>query len=410
MGKFSILGKNAKMMQSNPTHAVYAPQEDSHFLADAVRKHAFGSVLDVGTGSGIQAATAAEKKEVTSVVAVDISEEALRLAVAANRNTKGKIRFLKSDLFSSINGKFDTIIFNPPYLPQDDGVVDAAIYGGRRGHEVLERFLNECNSHLNDSGIILIAFSSLTNKAKVDEIIEGNCLEHEELAQKHIFFETLYVYIVRKSRLLLQLQQQGITDIKLFEKGNRGVLYKGSYKGRAVVVKAKRKESKAVATIENEINWLKTLNAKGMGPKLVVTVDEWFAYNFVGGKFILDFISSCNEKSRIRKAIANMLLQCRELDKLKVNKEEMSRPHKHALVDDSGKITMLDFERCRRTMKPKNVTQLCQFITGARANHLLRQKGITIEREKVLAAAKEYKNNQNAESFKKVKGAALGTD
>ena len=399
-------------MQSNFTHAVYEPQEDSDMLAEAVRKHAFGTVLDIGTGSGIQAITAADVKGVKSVVAADISEEALRLAAtaAAKGNLKGKIRFVKSDLFSNVNGKFDTIIFNPPYLPQDAGIVDEAIYGGRRGHETLERFLNECGSHLNDGGIILIVFSSLTNKGKVDGIMERNCLEHDELAQKHVFFETLHTYLIRKSRLLLQLKQQGITEVTLFEKGNRGVLYKGSYNGLAVVVKAKRKESKAVATIENERNWLKTLNARGIGPKLVLAADEWFAYNFVGGKFILDFISSCDEKIKVRKAISNMLLQCRELDKLKVNKEEMSRPHKHVLVDDIGKITMLDFERCRKTLRPKNVTQLCQFIAGARANSLLRQKGITIEREKLLTAAKAYKNSQNTENFKKVKDAAVGID
>ncbi len=188
------------------------------------------------------------------------------------------------------------------------------------------------------------------------------------------------------------------------------MLYKGSYKGQAVVVKSKRKESKAVATIENEINWLRILNGRGIGPRLIFAAEGWFAYNFVGGKFIFEFIAACNDKGKIREVIAGMLQQCRELDKLKVNKEEMLRPHKHVLVDDSGKITMLDFERCRKTLRPKNVTQLCQFLAGAKANYLLRLKGIITDREKLLAAAKEYKNSQNEESFKIVKATALGND
>mgnify|MGYP001611520966 CR=1 FL=1 len=157
---------------------IYEPKEDSHLLAAAVEKYVYGKVLDMGTGTGIQAITAAKKKKVKSVVAADISDEALKYAAAAAGKEKvaGKITFLKSSLFGNIQGKFDTIIFNPPYLPQDRGIVDEAIYGGRHGYEILKRFINDGSSHLTDNGIILIVFSSRTNKQKVDEIIEANCL------------------------------------------------------------------------------------------------------------------------------------------------------------------------------------------------------------------------------------------
>ena len=94
----------------------YEPREDSELLAKYVKKFAFGNVLDMGTGSGIQAITAAKKKSVKSVVAADIQEE----VIENNKNNikNKKIKFIVSDLFSNIkNKKFDTIIFNPPYLP-----------------------------------------------------------------------------------------------------------------------------------------------------------------------------------------------------------------------------------------------------------------------------------------------------
>lgn len=383
---------------------IYDPKEDSYLLAAAVEKHACGTVLDMGTGSGIQAITAAKKKEVESVVAADINSQALEFAAAAavKEGVAGKIKFVKSDLFSNVKGTFDTIIFNPPYLPQDKGIVDEAIYGGKKGYETLQRFISSCCDYLKDYGIILIIFSSRTNKQKVDEAIEGSCLEFEETGQKHLFFETLYTCLIRKSPLLLQLQQRGIKGVALFEKGNRGVLYKGSYKRKTVVVKAKRKESTAVATIENEINWLRRLNKGGIGPKLLLEgkSNDWFAYKFVEGEFITYYISSCNEKEKIVAAIKDLLLQCRKLDKLKVNKEEMLRPQKHVLVGKSGKITMLDFERCRKTQKPKNLTQLCQFLASKYVTSLLLQKGIKAEREKLLAAAKSYKHSQTEEKFK----------
>ncbi len=391
---------------------VYDPMEDSQLLAAAVEKYAYGKVLDMGTGSGIQAITAAKRKEVKSVVAADISDDALKSAAAAAEKEKGaeKITFAKSNLFGSIKIKFDTIIFNPPYLPQDKGIADEAIYGGKHGYELLQRFISSCRNYLNNDGIVLIVFSSRTNKQKVDEAIEASCLEFEELAQEHLFFETLYTYLIRKSPLLLQLQQRGIENVKLFEKGNRGVLYKGSYRGKTIVVKTKREESKAVATIENEINWLEKLNKEGIGPKLLLIGKEkgWFAYEFVDGTFIADFIRGCNEKGRIFAVIKELLQQCRKLDELGVNKEEMLRPQKHVLVGNTGKLTMIDFERCRRSQKPKNVTQLCQFLTGAHASSLLRQKSIIIDRDKLLAAAQKYKSSQSEESFNKLMTIAVG--
>ena len=95
---------------------------------------------------------------------------------------------------------------------------------------------------------------------------------------------------------------------------------------------------------------------------------------------------------------------------MRVNKEEMLRPQKHVLIGKSGKVTMLDFERCRKTQKPKNVTQLCQFLAGNYANSMLRQKGININREELLAAAQHYKHSQNGKNFKKIWAAVLGAD
>ena len=56
---------------------VYRPAEDSHLLSKHVNRLVHGEVLDMGTGSGIQAITAALKQEVESVVAVDINPKAL---------------------------------------------------------------------------------------------------------------------------------------------------------------------------------------------------------------------------------------------------------------------------------------------------------------------------------------------
>jgi len=178
---------------------MYLPQEDSFLLLEQVKKYAKGKVLDVGTGSGIQAKGAADKDEVESVLAVDIDKQVIEEHKSTIKNPK--IKFMVSDLFTGIFKRYDTIIFNPPYLPReksDESIKDPALFGGKEGYETLERFFSLAGNYLTPDGIILIVFSSFTQKDKVDEIIEKEGFSFEQLSTKHIFFEDLFVYKVRK--------------------------------------------------------------------------------------------------------------------------------------------------------------------------------------------------------------------
>ena len=173
---------------------MYKPREDSFLLAKYVEKSARGKVLDIGTGSGILALAAAKSPRVKSVLAADVDKESL--AYCNETAINKKITFLFSNLFEKIKGKFDTIIFNPPYIPNEKemDIRDKALYGGKRGYEIIDRFLDQARSHLSDKGIILFLFSSHTGKDKVDEIIKRKGFKSRLLEKKHIFFEDLFVY------------------------------------------------------------------------------------------------------------------------------------------------------------------------------------------------------------------------
>ena len=88
--------------------SIYEPREDSTLLEKYVRQYAKGSVLDIGTGSGIQAITAAYNKNVSSVLATDIQQSVIELC---NKNIiNKKIKFIVSDLFKNLKyKKFDTL-------------------------------------------------------------------------------------------------------------------------------------------------------------------------------------------------------------------------------------------------------------------------------------------------------------
>ncbi|MCD6547161.1 MAG: methyltransferase [Nanoarchaeota archaeon] len=170
---------------------VYLPREDSYLLKKWVEKLAKGDVLDMGTGTGIQAFAAAPKAK--KVIAVDANPEAIEYCKNAVHVFKN-IEFRVSDLFSNVPEKFDVIIFNPPYLPESKFDKEIDVTGGKEGWETIERFLKEAKKHLNKNGKILMVFSSLTNPKRVLEIAEKLGYSHNLLEKKHIGFEDLFVY------------------------------------------------------------------------------------------------------------------------------------------------------------------------------------------------------------------------
>ncbi len=178
---------------------VYEPREDSFLLAEAVEEFAEGSVLDMGTGCGIQGIIAAGKTSVGKVLACDVSEKALaaaRLNAEAN-GVAGKISFVKTNLFSAVKNEFDTIAFNPPYLPTEPGgkkFPDAVAWdGGRGGRKVVDRFLEEFQSHLAPGGKLLLLSSSLSGTRETLERLGAAGYGTEIVGEKSFFFEKITV-------------------------------------------------------------------------------------------------------------------------------------------------------------------------------------------------------------------------
>lgn len=377
---------------------IYELREDSYLMQKYVKKYAEGRVLDLGTGSGIQALTVAESKKVQLVLAVDINKRAIeQLKQKIKRKKIKKIKTLPSDLFSQIKGKFDTIIFNPPYLPQDKGITDQTIYGGKKGYEISERFFKEVPLFLTEKGKILFLFSTLTNKPKIEEVIAHQLLEFKELGTQKLAFEELFVYEVKKSKLLQKLEKKGLSKIQYFTHGRRGDIFTGIYKNKKVALKLKRKESQAKGRIQNEAQWLKILNKYNIGPKYIYSNNYFLIYSFVKGDFILDWIQK-NSGKKILGVLIKVLRQCFQLDKLGLAKEEMHHPQKHIIINSLDEPILIDFERCHRTKKPKNITQFVEFICRIKR----KLAGFEINVGKLRALSKEYKNNPNSQNLENI--------
>ncbi|MBI3032943.1 methyltransferase [Candidatus Woesearchaeota archaeon] len=381
---------------------VYYPKEDSYLLQKHIQEYAekAHNVLDVGTGTGILAIEAA--KYAQKVVAVDINPQALAIAKAnMYKENKGKLThlvFKYADIFSEIKEKFDLIICNPPYLPADPNYPDIALDGGKKGYEFIEKFLNKVNDVLTKDGKVLLLFSSLTKKDKVEEFIKKNLLTFEKIDQEKFSFELLYVYELQKTALRKKLESLNIKDIAYFTKGRRGILFKGILNKKQIVVKATNETSKAFNRIANEATILRKLEQYNIAPKIVCAEENFLVYEFIEGTLILNFIEKAI-KSEIITVIKTLFEMMYLLDTLNITKEEMHHPIKHIIITTGNDVKLLDFERAHRTDHPKNVTQFCQFLINTGTNNLLKEKEIVIDKKKIINASKMYRKRMDRNSF-----------
>lgn len=163
---------------------VYSPAEDTYLLASVLPDDLEGKrCMEIGTGSGYIAEEIAEKNP-EKVTAVDINSEAVKEASERLKDFENTEIFV-SDLFDSVKGKFDVIVFNPPYLPGETSEIgDEEIWsGGKKGREVTERFLERVQDYLTEEGKVYFIVSSLS-----DLELDG----FEVLGSRKLWFETIY--------------------------------------------------------------------------------------------------------------------------------------------------------------------------------------------------------------------------
>jgi len=130
------------------------------------------TALDFGTGSGCLAIALAAKVASVQVVAVDISEEALKIARAnaARHEVKKRVQFFAGDGFAAVPSGmcFDLIVANPPYIPSGeiatlepevrDHDPKLALNGGTDGLRFYERLAREAGLFLQSGGRIMVEF------------------------------------------------------------------------------------------------------------------------------------------------------------------------------------------------------------------------------------------------------------
>jgi release factor glutamine methyltransferase len=175
---------------------VYKPCDDSYLLAENLEVKDDDNVLDMGTGCGIQGLIASSKAR--KVVSSDISKKAL-VCSAHNAwcNRAVNIQFIESNLFNNIEGLFDLISFNPPYLPtskKDEDFEDRQIWnGGKDGLQVISAFTKDVKKYLNPKGRIKIVTSSIGGIEETIQMFNKVGIKAKVAKSQRFFYEELAI-------------------------------------------------------------------------------------------------------------------------------------------------------------------------------------------------------------------------
>lgn len=215
-------------LQISRIEDVYYPSDDSFLVLDFMDSQEFKEtlhifsktkndlhILDMGCGTGILGFCAIYSAQSTNLFHnihlsyVDVNPKAIKTAesmiVANLHHLKDNmtVSYHTSDLFTTIPPyTFDIVLFNPPYLPQDDEIqmrkpIDQALYGGPEGINVLKAFFSQVQSYTDSNSIVYFIASSLGALNQLLPILSQDF--HIEILQNvHIFFEDISLFRAKK--------------------------------------------------------------------------------------------------------------------------------------------------------------------------------------------------------------------
>jgi release factor glutamine methyltransferase len=154
-------------------------------LVEARIENRESRIVDVGTGGGVIAISLAAKFPEAKILAVDISDDALALAQenAARLNLKDRVRFLKSRLLENVEGAFDLIVANLPYISTQDRRTlsrevlhdpEVALFAGKRGDELVRELIDRAPTRLHPGGLLALEIGLGQSETLLSALAEKN--------------------------------------------------------------------------------------------------------------------------------------------------------------------------------------------------------------------------------------------
>jgi release factor glutamine methyltransferase len=137
------------------------------------------SFLDLGTGSGAIALALKSQRPHAKVMGTDASPEALSLASQNAKKLGLEVSFLQSNWLGQVNGQFNVIVSNPPYIEASDPHLallmhepQQALVSGKGGLEDIQNIVETAQKHLTPGGWLLVEHG-WQQAAQVRSLLKG---------------------------------------------------------------------------------------------------------------------------------------------------------------------------------------------------------------------------------------------
>lgn len=161
------------------------------------------NILDIGTGSGCIAITLYKKINNSNVTASDISLDAIKVAKENAKLNDCNVTFINSNLLDNINDKYDVIISNPPYISNNEEIMDIvrnnephlALYADKEGYYCYENILKNANRNLNSKNLIAFEIGE-TQGLKIKEIAKMYFPNSEVIIDKDLQGRDRFIFII----------------------------------------------------------------------------------------------------------------------------------------------------------------------------------------------------------------------
>lgn len=161
-------------------------------------------ILDLGTGSGAISIVLGRELD-SNVTGVDISESALNVAKKNAIENKVSINFIKSNMLDSVEGKYDIVVSNPPYIDIDEKIMDSvkkyephlALYAKDNGLYFYKNILSNIKPYLKERFIIAFEIGWWQG-ALIEKIAQEYFEDSNVLIEKDLTNRDRYIFIINE--------------------------------------------------------------------------------------------------------------------------------------------------------------------------------------------------------------------
>lgn len=158
-------------------------------------------IVDLGTGSGCIAITLKKQLD-CNVDAVDISKDALSVAISNAKLNNVSINFIEGNMLDNLTRKYDVIISNPPYISKNEEIMDIvknnepelALYAPNEGLYYYEEILKNCKNYLNKKSLIAFEIGYL-QASKIKKIISKYLPNAKVKVEKDLSLKDRFIFI-----------------------------------------------------------------------------------------------------------------------------------------------------------------------------------------------------------------------